>query len=234
MALGGTHEGLELPRGKWSRDPTDDLAVAEARAIDHHIVASRARRAKRLLEIGCRTDALLRRAVERYGVTEAVGLAETQRDAEGIGADASIAVHVASLDDFRSAVPYDAIVCTSALAQLVEGATRGDRPCRLRSFFARCYDLLVESGALSIETIALGPSADDYPGCPPRLEELFSAWSPLFAVDALEEDSLGYVRTCRAWRNRLGPGARAVALDRLIEAIERGDRLFYRVALRPI
>jgi hypothetical protein len=52
----------------------DSLWDAQRRKLDHHIQASGAATAKRVLDIGCGWGALLRRLSDHWGVENAVGL----------------------------------------------------------------------------------------------------------------------------------------------------------------
>lgn len=206
---------------KWADG--DDLEQAQLRKLDHHIAAARARGAARVLEIGCGWGAMLERLTQECGVGRAVGLtlSEAQRAHIAARAWTGVEVRLESWADHAPAAPYDAIVSIGAFEHFARlDMTEAQRIAAYAMFFARCRDLLADDGRLSLQTFAYGAArpraaAADAASTrflaseifqetdPPTLAELAAATVGTFEVVALENDRLGYARTCKEWLERL-------------------------------
>jgi len=205
----------------------DDLASAQIRKLDHHIAASGAAGALRVLDIGCGWGALLRRLVQHANVEAAVGLTLSRAQADWIRRSAvpGVEVHEEDWRVHRPQQAYDAIISIGAFEHF---AHRGlDRPAKLeayRAFFDFCHRVLVDDGRLSLQTIAFVNSAVDVPALItekifpeselPLISEPIAAAEGRFELLAMRNDADHYYRTLRIWDANLaachGQAARLV------------------------
>jgi cyclopropane-fatty-acyl-phospholipid synthase len=194
----------------WS--PGDDtLESAQHRKLDYHIERARVASTDRVLDIGCGWGSALRRMTGSHGVKKAVGLTLSMEQAAWINGvrDPRVDVLVQSWADHVARVPYDGILCLGALEHFARPEdTRQRRVEAYRAFFARCRELLVPGGWLSLQTIAFGigkyvpgsPLAEIFPESHlPRLSEIAEGFDRIFDLDVVRNDRQDYVKTLNAW-----------------------------------
>lgn len=203
-------------------EENDSLDTAQLRKIDYHINQSKARGAKRVLDVGCGWGAVLKRLVEENNVEYALGLTLSVAQAEWIKSfnHPKIEVRVENWLDHFPEVPYDSIISIGAFEHFAKiELSDVEKVEAYRSFFQRCHEWLKPDGYLSLQTITYGKtrrevakksqatqfiSKDIFPESdPPRLIDVVEAVEGLFEVVALHNDREGYERTCRAWLERL-------------------------------
>ena len=193
----------------------DDLQAAQRRKLDHHIVASGAATAKRVLDIGCGWGALLRRLTDHYGVEHAVGLTLSPSQAEWIRKAPRKGLKVIEQDwrDHKPPVPYDAIMSIGSFEAFVhKGMSPSDKLDAYRDFFKACARMLKPGGKLSLQTIAL---TQPITGSVPLIEQTFPesdlpmTWEPIAAAEQsfllirLQDDAAHYEKTLQAWEVNL-------------------------------
>lgn len=202
----------------------DDLATAQRRKLDHHIEASGATNAARVLDIGCGWGAMLRRLVDHAGVAHAVGLTLSPSQAGWIrdGANPKIEVREQDWRDHRPDRKYDAIISVGAFEHFVQkGLDPQAKLAAYREFFAYCDSVLATGGRLSLQTIAYSERHKVLP----LLEKTFPEsdlpleWEPIaaaegtFSLIAARNDADHYYRTLRMWeQNLLAHCGKAAAL----------------------
>ncbi len=207
----------------WKEGETDgDLEAAQRRKIRYHTRQARARGAARVLDVGCGWGAVLRRLVEKEGVSRAVGLTLSQEQADFVRSfdDPRLEVRLESWSDHAPPQPYDAVISLGAFEHFARPEwTSAQKIAAYRDFFSRCHAWLRPGGRLSLQTIAYGnldreegrrspahsfllreifPETDL-----PTLTELVAATDGLFELERLRNDRDDYRRTCRVWFDRL-------------------------------
>ena len=177
---------------------------------------------RRVLDIGCGWGAVLRRMVETHGVAHATGLTLSDAQADWImgRGDPRIEVRRESWVDHSPAETYDAVLSIAAFEAFARNDwTAAEKVAAYRLFFSRCHDWLKPGGGLSLQTIAYAkrqrPEARQAPEYEfftkwvfpesdlPNLAEIVEACDGLFEVVEVQNDRLGYWRTCREWLSRL-------------------------------
>jgi cyclopropane-fatty-acyl-phospholipid synthase len=243
----------------------DTLDRAQERKLDFMIDGAGAAGAARVLDIGCGWGSMLRRLRER-GAEHVVGitLSEAQRDAIAAWDDPHVEVHATGWADYRSDEPFDAIISIGAFEHFARlGLTRDGKVDAYRAFFDRCHELLRPDGRLALQTIAKGDVALDGRGVRdfaliatqifresdlPHPADIVHAIEQRFEPELLRNDRPHYVRTCRAWLERLEANrdaAVAVAgedvydlyrryLEACIRQFERGHAYLLRTFLRRV
>ena len=195
-------------------DDGDGLEDAQRRKLDHHIRASGADSAKRVLDIGCGWGALLRRLVDQYGVEHAVGLTLSPSQAKWIRGMPRKGLEVLEQDwrDHRPPTPYDAIISIGAFEHFVQkGLSRTEKLDAYRSFFRACARMLKPGGKLSLQTIAGIGSEISHPYIEQTFPEsdLPLIWEPIAAAEEhfrlvrLQDDGADYDKTLQAWEKNL-------------------------------
>jgi cyclopropane-fatty-acyl-phospholipid synthase len=248
----------------WPDDDSGDagLEAAQLRKIDHHVRQAGAAGAERVLDVGCGWGGVLRRLIDHHGVREAVGLTMSQAQADWIAARPrpGLEVRLEAWADHVPPRPYDAIVSVEAFEAFARlGPSAEEKMAAYRTFFLRCRSWLRPGGRLSLQTIAYETTdarnfdsfiaAEIFPEQDlPHLREIAAAVERLFEVVQLRNDRLQYVRTLRAWRERLR-ARRAEALRLIGEAgvvrferylrlstvmFESGNCSLYRIAFRRL
>ncbi len=213
----------------------EDLHAAQLRKIDWHLARCGAQGVRRLLDIGCGWGALLRRATERHGVAQAVGLtlsAAQQRSIEANGRP-RVEARLEGWAEHRPGATYDAIVSIGAFEHFARlDQSPAEKLAGYRAFFTFCHEALAPGGRLSLQTITyenadrrdfsrffaehIFPESDL-----PHLTEIVSAAQGLFEIEQLRQDRAHYARTARAWLSRLK--AQRAAAEALVgaETVER-------------
>jgi cyclopropane-fatty-acyl-phospholipid synthase len=193
------------------------LHVAQMRKIDYHIAGARAAGGQRVLDIGCGWGPVLRRLISHSHVSHAVGLTLSAAQTAWLQRepDPRLEVRVESWTDHHPDAPYDAILCIEAIEAFVRpGFTAQQKIAVYRDFFACCHAWLRPGGGLALQAIAYGNSGPEdldefiatqiFPESDlPRLAEVATALERRFEIRSLVNDRDHYVRTLRAWRNRL-------------------------------
>lgn len=207
--------------GLWESDE-DSLQEAQERKLDFYAEAVRAPRATRVLDIGCGWGSLLRRLVERHGVKKVVGLtlSEAQRDYIESWVDNRYEVVVQNWADHRPNARYDAIASIGAFEHFADmGLSRSARVESYRRFFQCCRDWLQPGGRLAVQSIVKGSNLSlsrqevldqlfirdrIFPESElPLPSEIVEASERLLDVVFLRNEPDQYMRTCRAWLDRL-------------------------------
>ncbi len=213
----------------WEQNENHDaLETAQQRKIDYHLKQVRAENADRVLDIGCGWGAVLKRLVETYECSQAVGLTLSSAQADWISSFKipQIKVEVASWAEHCPQYPYDAIISIGAFEHFAKGdLTTAEKVAGYRQFFSHCHSWLNAGGCLSLQTIAHGNTNHDesnqfiaeevFPESElPRLSEIAVAAERLFEFRILRNERRDYRRTLRAWLHRLkSKRDRAVQLE---------------------
>ena len=234
--------GMVYSGAKWADG--DDLERAQVRKLDHHVAAARAAGAARVLDVGCGWGALLERLTVHHGVQHAVGLtlSEAQRELVQARGLPRVDVHLQSWAEHEVREPYDAIVSIGAFEHFARlEMSEQQKVEAYAAFFRKCWALLRRGGRLSLQTFAYGAARarTDAVGAestrflaseifeetdPPTLANLAEAAVGAFEIVALENDRLGYARTCSEWSARLRrarPQAIALAGEQVYERYQR-------------
>ncbi len=192
----------------------DSLEQAQLRKIDYHLEQSRSKNVHRLLDIGCGWGSLLVRAVEDYGVRNAVGLTLSNAQLKYIKKIGKERIYP-YLDSWESHKPessYDSIVSIGALEHFVRPEySKDERISHYQKFFNQCHRWLKPSRNMSLQTMTYGIGeykkgsvADIFPESNlPRLEELITASRQTFEIIRLKNHRLDYAKTCQEWLKRL-------------------------------
>ncbi len=244
-------------------DPNDTLLSAQYRKIDHHLDASRAERARAVLDVGCGWGGLIRRLGERNRELErVVGLTLSEDQAAYVrGMDLpNVDIRLESWTEHVPSAPYDAIVSVGALEHFAKPEDSvPEKIATYREFFEKCRSWLTPEGRMSLQAISYGSmnreeasafiNNEIFPASDlPRLAELAAAADGVFEVSRVRDDRLHYARTFQAWANNLRlHRAEATALvgDEVVKRYERylkqssigffmGKIGLLRLTLRPI
>ncbi len=204
----------------------DTLESAQIRKIDFHITQARAQGAQRILDIGCGWGATLRRLVQVYGVSHAVGLTLSQAQADWIHASSPSNIHVTveNWSDHSPQEPYDGIISIGAFEHFVKrGLSFDEKVASYRRFFESCHRWLKPGGWISLQTVVMdnaGPEVfsqfiedEIFPETDfPYVAEIVKASERLFEMVLLRNDRFHYEETLRHWLNRLRAN-RAAAIE---------------------
>lgn len=203
------------------QDPAESLETAQLRKIDYYLDAARPRGLDSVLDVGCGWGALLRRAVERYGTTRAVGVTVSAAQARflGGGGDPRIQVRLEPWQEHTSATPYDATFSICAIEHFARpGLARAERVKIYRDFFRRVHALTRPGGTFGLQSICWGTRRPDervleglyfmsteiFPDSEwPRFAELVHASEGLFEIESVRNDRRDYVTTLSRWRDGL-------------------------------
>ncbi len=202
----------------WLENPAaDDLDAAQRRKMDWHIEASRAHRARSVLDIGCGWGSILFRVAETGSPERLVGLTLSDAQADWIHrrGPAHVEPHVVEWQSFDSAERFDSIISVGAFEHFVSPACGANEKVRTyRDFFRFCASHLAAGGRLSLQTIAwldMDPS-DEIANMPeemfpdsnlPRLSEILSAAEGVLNIVHVGVQATDYARTLRRWTARL-------------------------------
>ena len=202
----------------WLEDPAaDDLDAAQNRKLDWHIEASRAHRAKSVLDVGCGWGSMLFRAMGTGSVERAVGLTLSDAQADWIrqSGQPKVELHVVEWQGFESAECFDSIISIGAFEHFVSAAYGPDEKIRsYRDFFRFCDSHLNPGGRLSLQTIAwlnMDPR-EELANVPeemfpdsnlPRLPEIVSAAQGILNIMHVGAHPMDYAHTLQRWNAKL-------------------------------
>jgi cyclopropane-fatty-acyl-phospholipid synthase len=228
----------------WDR-PDEDLEQAQRRKLDFHVAEARAARAARVLDVGCGWGAMLMHLVGCYGVEHAVGLTLSSAQAEYLRpiAPSSVEVLVRSWSDYHPREPFDAIISIGAFEHFArQGLSPDEQIEAYRRFFRACREWLKPGGRLSLQTIAYGDIPRDrhlrdrfivdqiFPESElPRLADIARAAEMELEIERVRNDRGDYVKTLRAWFDRLRArraDAIAASNEEVVVRYERYLRMF--------
>ncbi|HUB54403.1 MAG TPA: cyclopropane-fatty-acyl-phospholipid synthase family protein [Mycobacterium sp.] len=228
----------------WA-DPDDDLERAQRRKLDFHVDQACAAGAARVLDVGCGWGAMLMHLVGSYGVKHAVGLTLSEAQAEYLRAIApdNVEVWVRSWSDYEPTEPFDAIISVGAFEHFArQGLSPEEQIEAYRRFFSSCRNWLKPGGRLSLQTIAYGDIPRDrqlrdrfivddvFPESElPRLADIARAAEMELEIEKVRNDRDDYVKTLRAWFDRLRAqraDAVAVSSEEVVARCERYLRTF--------
>jgi cyclopropane-fatty-acyl-phospholipid synthase len=218
----------------------DTHEQAQLRKLDYHIAQIHAQGAGRILDIGCGWGPLLKRLVTSHGVQHAVGLTLSQEQVRYIQeaiALPQIEVRLENWQDYQPAEPFDGIISLGAFEHFAK--IDEDKVLAYRRYFERCHAFLRPGARMSLQTMAYGDvprerkhkdlfiAREVFPESDlPRLADITRACEMLFEVEYLRNDRHDYVKTMRAWFDKLRQN-RAKALElQPLEVIERYERLY--------
>jgi cyclopropane-fatty-acyl-phospholipid synthase len=225
-------------------DP-DDLERAQRRKLDFHVDQARAAGAARVLDVGCGWGAMLMHLVGSYGVKHAVGLTLSDAQADYLRAIApdNVELCVGSWSDYEPPEPFDAIISVGAFEHFArQGLSPEEQIEAYRRFFRSCRNWLKPGGRLALQTIAYGDIPRDrqlrdrfivddvFPESElPRLADIARAAEMELEIEKVRNDRGDYVKTLRAWFDRLRArraDAVAVSSEEVVARTERYLRTF--------
>ena len=237
----------------------DDAQIAKIR---HHCEQSRARNAKRVLDIGCGWGSVLFPLVDTYNVEHAVGLTLSDSQANWINevGHSKVEAHVENWRDHKPSAPYDSIISIGAFEHFAKlGLTGEEKVAIYRDFFTKCHGWLDSRGYLSLQTVGYGNSLTEdfdtfiakeiFPETDtPKLWEVAAGFERIFEPVLIRNDRDHYRRTLRHWFSALKDNrTRCVELEgeEEVERFEQYLRLMaymfevggldlYRLTLRKI
>jgi cyclopropane-fatty-acyl-phospholipid synthase len=226
-------------------EPDDDLERAQRRKLDFHVDQAGAAGAARVLDVGCGWGAMLMHLVGAYNVKHAVGLTLSDTQAEYLRAIApdNVEVWVRNWSDYEPAEPFDAIISVGAFEHFArQGLSPDEQIEAYRRFFSSCRNWLKPGGRLSLQTIAYGDIPRDrqlrdrfivddvFPESElPRLADIARAAEMELEIERVRNDRDDYVKTLRAWFERLRAqraDAVAVSSEEVVARCERYLRTF--------
>jgi cyclopropane-fatty-acyl-phospholipid synthase len=226
-------------------EPDDDLERAQRRKLDFHVDQARAAGAARVLDVGCGWGAMLMHLVGSCGVTHAVGLTLSEAQAEYLRAIApdNVEAWVRNWSDYEPTEPFDAIVSVGAFEHFArQGLSPEQQIEAYRRFFSSCRNWLKPGGRLSLQTIAYGDIPRDrqlrvrfivddvFPESElPRLADIARAAEMELEIEKVTNDRDDYVKTLRAWFDRLRAqraDAVAASSEEVVARCERYLRTF--------
>jgi cyclopropane-fatty-acyl-phospholipid synthase len=198
-------------------DTASNLEEAQIAKLDYHIREARAEGSDRVLDIGCGWGCALERMVTTAGVSEAVGLTLSRAQAEYIEQQnwPGVNVRLESWSDHRPTQPYDAIISIGAFEHFTRpDLSQAEKIEGYRLFFSLCKQWLKPGGWMSLQTITNETAAreDFHPFIAkeiwpetdlPRLADIATACEGNFEIHRIRNDREDYVRTLRAWLDRL-------------------------------
>ncbi len=228
----------------WA-DPEDDVEQAQRRKLDFHIAQARAAGAERVLDIGCGWGAMLMHLVGSYGVQHAVGLTLSDAQADYVRgiAPSNVEVWTRGWSDYQPTAPFDAIISVGAFEHFArQGLSTEEQIEAYNEFFRACRNWLKPGGRLSLQTMAYGdiprgrPLRDRFivdhifPESElPRLADIARAAEMELEIEQVRNDRGDYVKTMRAWFDRLRArraDAVAVSSEEVVARYERYLRMF--------
>jgi cyclopropane-fatty-acyl-phospholipid synthase len=225
--------------------PGDDLEQAQRRKLDYHVAQARAAGAARVLDVGCGWGAMPMHLVGSHDVQHVVGLTLSDAQAEylrGIAPN-NVEVWVRNWSDYEPTAPFDAIISVGAFEHFArQGLSSEEQIEAYRRFFRSCRNWLKPGGRLSLQTIAYGDIPRDRPlrdrfivdqvfpeSELPRLADIARAAEMELEIERVRSDRGDYVKTLRAWFDRLRArraDAVAVSSEEVVARCERYLRMF--------
>jgi cyclopropane-fatty-acyl-phospholipid synthase len=225
--------------------PDDDLEQAQRRKLDYHVAQARAAGAARVLDVGCGWGAMPMHLVGSHDVQHVVGLTLSDAQAEylrGIAPN-NVEVWVRNWSDYEPTAPFDAIISVGAFEHFArQGLSSEEQIEAYRRFFRSCRNWLKPGGRLSLQTIAYGDIPRDRPlrdrfivdqvfpeSELPRLADIARAAEMELEIERVRSDRGDYVKTLRAWFDRLRArraDAVAVSSEEVVARCERYLRMF--------
>lgn len=218
----------------------DTHEQAQLRKLDYHIGQIRGKDADRVLDIGCGWGSLLKRLVDNHGVKRAVGLTLSEEQMRYINeaiARPQIEVLLQNWQDYEPGEPFDGIISLGAFEHFAK--IEEDKIDSYRHFFERCYQFLKPGGRMSLQTMAYGDvprerthkdlfiAREVFPESDlPRLADITRACEMLFEVEYLRNDRHDYVKTMRAWFEKLRANREQALKLVPLEVVERYERLY--------
>ena len=210
-------ESLTYSCAAWSGREGETLEAAQRAKIDFHLDNVALPKGGALLDIGCGWGALISRALERSGISRAVGLTLSQQQAQFLAsiADPRITIRVENWAEHQPTSEYDGIISIGAFEHFADPRqSTEERIAVYHGFFKRCYDWLAPGGSLSLQTIIYGNmdardasgfiTSEIFPNAElPRPYEIFQASDRLFNVVSYRNDGIDYAITCEVWLKNL-------------------------------
>ena len=200
-------------------DSDDDLERAQRRKLDYHVAQTHAAGAARVLDVGCGWGAMPLHLVRSYGVEHVVGLTLSDAQVEYMRATVpdNVEVWLRSWSDYEPTAPFDAIISVGAFEHFArQGLTPDEHVEAYRRFFSACRSWLKPGGRLSLQTVAYGDIPRDRPlrdrfivdeifpeSELPRLADIARAAEMELEIEQVRNDRGDYVKTLRAWFDRL-------------------------------
>jgi cyclopropane-fatty-acyl-phospholipid synthase len=208
-------ESLTYSCALWKED--ESFEEAQQNKLEHHILQSKANKAKRVLDVGCGWGSTLKKLKQDYQVPELVGLTLSQEQADHVNQLQldNTTIRVESWTDHVPDAPYDAIISIGAFEHFAKlGMSEEDRIAGYRAFFKKCHEWLSPSGHVSLQTIACGNmlredfsnffATEIFPESDlPKLAEIAAASDLLFEAVNMRNDRMMYGKTSREWLRRL-------------------------------
>lgn len=198
-------------------DTASCIEEAQTAKLDYHIHEARASQGDRVLDIGCGWGCALQRLVTASGVKEAIGLTLSRAQADYIQQQnwPGVTVSLESWSDHHPRKPYDAIVSIGAFEHFTRpDLSQEEKIEGYRLFFSLCKQWLKPGGWMSLQTITNETASreDFHPFIAkeiwpetdlPRLADIALGCEGSFEIHRLRNDREDYVRTLRAWLDRL-------------------------------
>jgi cyclopropane-fatty-acyl-phospholipid synthase len=200
-------------------DPTDSLARAQQRKLDHFAVRLGVRGSD-VLDVGCGWGGLVDRFVGSHGAASGVGLTLSPAQARyAAGRDVpGAAFRLESWAEHEPARPYDVITAIESTEHFASDALTADAKVEVyRSFFDRAASWLRADGRLGLQLICLdgvghegsrpgrGPASElirteIFPeSMPASLSEMVLGWETHFELAEFLDHTEHYRQTFRAW-----------------------------------
>ncbi|UQX12209.1 class I SAM-dependent methyltransferase [Candidatus Mycobacterium methanotrophicum] len=223
----------------------DDLEQAQRRKLDYHVAQAGAAGTARVLDVGCGWGSLLTHLVDSSDVEQVVGLTLSEAQAEYLraSAPANAEVLVRNWTDYEPDAPFDAIISIGAFEHFArQGLSSEEQIEAYRRFFCACRSWLKPGGRLSLQTIAYGDVPRDRPlrdrfivdeifpeSELPRLADIARAAEMVLEIERVRNDRADYVKTLRAWFDRLRTrraDAVVASSEEMVVRYERYLRMF--------
>ena len=226
--------------------PFDSLESAQIRQMDYHIAQSRAKGAKRVLDIGCGWGTLLKRLVNEYEVEQAIGITLSPSQVDWIRQFNHAQIEVRHEDwlDHVPDAPYDAIVAVEMVDHCAKtGLSSSEKITAYRTFFERCHEWLNPGGCLSIQLSTYGSMLPDeasqidssilaqiedcFPESElPFLSEIVKSVESTFEIVTMRSDREHYAQTLKAWLKLIDRNREAAIAAVGEAAVDRYEKFF--------
>jgi cyclopropane-fatty-acyl-phospholipid synthase len=201
----------------WPGDLDDDLDAAQVAKLQWHATAARLDGAPRVLDVGCGWGAMMHYLVADRQVGHVTGLTLSSDQFAAVPESDRAEVRLEDWRDHQPPRPYSAIIAIGAFEHFARPElSRDQRRAVYRNFFDRCARWLVESGRLSLQTIAYedfdpstGPVSSFFTNeifpesALPQLSDIVEATEEHFRLVDFRNDPEHYSQTLRLWQKRL-------------------------------